>query len=110
MEFKKGHVNHPPKVNASIKQIEIGQIDMTVRANAIATQTWKDKIIIKLVQDSGKTRVIVSRSVVIPVSRVIHPPHVMEMISNGNYERWILTQIDDDLAGKIRNKFPLNKI
>jgi hypothetical protein len=33
----------------------------------------------------------------------------MEMMSNGNYERWILTQIDDDLAGKIRNKFPLNK-
>ena len=90
-----------PAIDSSMKQIEIGNIDKAVSANAIATQTWKDKIVIKLAQDSGKTKVIVIRSVVIPVSRVLHPPHAMEMMSNGNYERWILTQIDDDLAGKI---------
>ena len=82
---------------------------MAARAQAIKTHTWKDKIVLKLIRDSCKTRVMVTRNVIIPTNRVLHPPHVMEMMSNGNYERWILTQIDDDLAGKIRNKFPLNK-
>jgi hypothetical protein len=91
-----------PIIDSSMQQIEIGKIDKAVRANAIATQTWKDKIVIKLAQDKGMTKVIVIRSVVVPVSRVLHPPHVMELMSNGKYERWILTRIDDDLEGKIK--------
>ena len=98
-----------PKIDTSMNRIQIGDIDMAARAQAIKTHTWKDKIVLNLIRDSCKTRVMVTRNVIIPTNRVLHPPHVMEMMSNGNYERWILTQIDDDLAGKIRNKFPLNK-
>jgi hypothetical protein len=71
---------------------------------------WRDEFHIKITPlSSTQTKVSVLRRVVVGVysKDPLHPSFgdkLQERASSGNYERWLLTQIEDDLAGKLKRE------
>ncbi|MBA4407231.1 hypothetical protein C0389_08160 [bacterium] len=70
---------------------------------------WADEIIIQLFPLSNKqTKILVKRNlyegepVVIDKFGTSFKDKLVKRTSNGNYERWVITQIDDDLQGKLK--------
>ena len=72
---------------------------------------WADEIIIQLSPLSNKqTKILVKRNlyegepVVIDQFGTSFKDKLVKRTSNGNYERWVITQIDDDLLGKLKRE------
>lgn len=72
---------------------------------------WADEIITQLTPISDKqTKILVKRNlyrgepVVIDKYGTSFKDKLVKRTSNGNYERWVITQIDDDLHGKLKRE------
>ncbi|MBM3713761.1 MAG: hypothetical protein FJW56_10080 [Actinobacteria bacterium] len=72
---------------------------------------WADEIIIQLSANSNKeTKILVRRNlfegepVVIDNYGTSFKDKLIKRTSNGNYERWVITQIEDDLKGKLKRE------
>lgn len=73
--------------------------------------SWADEFHLKLIEISpNECKVEVNRKVVVGVPKKIGPSgasfedELVERPSNCNYERWVLTQIEDDVTGKLKRE------
>jgi hypothetical protein len=93
-----------PRFDPASGTIQIGEVNEYVKTEVFASRTWKDEIVVKVGSyEGGRTNVTVLRTAIVPSGDALHPG-VVDKVSSGNYERWILTQIEDDLAGKIKRE------
>lgn len=92
-------------IDAQNGRIQNGKID-ELSLMVSGPDAWDDEFVFEVKQlSTAKTKVAIFRKV---AKKVYEKGKVMDQIyykpSSGNYERWILTQIEDDLTGKLKRE------